>query len=291
MRVQSESVLALHPDYYIAYLPRAIASLVSHRYQDATAAYDEMAAIGSQAHYLADIGRVDLAIARGDYPGAIELLRKLISDGVDSSRSLVLERFWLASAQWRSGDEADAIKTIDVIDESTLRNEELLQLGELLVVLGRLDAAGEVAEKLRDKLRDVPRAYGDLLAAQVAWSHADYLEAIDLLNDVLKRSDMWYAHFVLGRVYLDAGLYPEAIAEFGLCLDRNGEAVAVFLDDIPTYHRLVEVHYWYARALQEIGQVEPAARAYQDYMDARDLAATDRSVAEARRRLKELVSL
>jgi tetratricopeptide (TPR) repeat protein len=289
-KIEAEQVLSSHPDYYLAHLPRAATALIAGNYSEALAAYDDMAAIGGHASNLADIGRIDLTLARGDYPRATKMLSGVIADG--SSRSLMRERIWMASVQLRSGDLTGAketVEAIEAIDASTMREEELLQFGEVLVALDRLDAASEIVVRLRKRLRDVPRAYADLLAAEIALNRGDHPAAIDHLDAALRRADMWLAHFVRGRVYLDADLLPEAMEEFALCLERQGEGFAIFLDDIPSYHRLVEAQYWLGRALQGVGQVQPAARAYQDYIAIRDLAATDPIVEDARRRIKDLV--
>ena len=62
----------------------------------------------------------------------------------------------------------------------------------------------------------------------------------------------------------------------------------MFLDDIPTFSRLVEVTYWLARAEEGLGMLKPSSRHYRDYIEARDLAVADKTVKDAEKRLSKL---
>jgi hypothetical protein len=52
-------------------------------------------------------------------------------------------------------------------------------------------------------------------------------------------------------------MFAEAENEFTICLRRRGEAASVFLDDFPSYHRWLDVHYYHGLARE--GLKSPAA--------------------------------
>ena len=81
-------------------------------------------------------------------------------------------------------------------------------------------------------------AYARILLAQIAAHEGHYSDAIEGLRDSIKRHDTWFARFLLGRVYLDAEHFAEAMAEFDLALKRRGEATDAFFFDRPTLRYL-----------------------------------------------------
>jgi hypothetical protein len=91
----------------------------------------------------------------------------------------------------------------------------------------------------------------------------------------------------LGRAYLKAEKFPEAQAEFEVCLTRKGEATTVLVDDIPTYRLLATTRYYIARAQE--GQGSPAAAAsYKAFLTIKEKGDEQGLVAEARRRVTAL---
>jgi len=64
--------------------------------------------------------------------------------------------------------------------------------------------------------------------------------------------------FYLGRAYFEAGRYIEALDEFEICLQRRGEATALFQDDDePTWHAMARLNTWMAKAREKMGMAEP----------------------------------
>ncbi len=47
--------------------------------------------------------------------------------------------------------------------------------------------------------------------------------------------------------YLEAGLFVEADSEFDRCVKRRGEALELFLDNVPTYGYFPLVYYYLGR--------------------------------------------
>ena len=55
-------------------------------------------------------------------------------------------------------------------------------------------------------------------------------------------------HFQLARAYLEAGLFVEADSELDRCIKRRGEALSLFLDQVPTFGYFPTVYYYQGRA-------------------------------------------
>jgi tetratricopeptide (TPR) repeat protein len=128
-------------------------------------------------------------------------------------------------------------------------------------------------------------AYARVIGAEIAAQEARYSDAIEGLRDSIKRHDTWFARMLLGRVYVDAKHFPEAMSEFELALKRRGEATDAFFSDQPTLRYLPPVYYWLARSQEAMG-VADARKNYEHYVSLRaDAAPADSLVADARARL------
>jgi tetratricopeptide (TPR) repeat protein len=93
--------------------------------------------------------------------------------------------------------------------------------------------------------------------------------------------------FNLGRAFLEAGAFAEALQEFETCTKRRGEATAVFLDDVPTIRYLATLPYWTARAQEGLGLAPQARENYRKFLSLRMKDSPDPLVKDARKRLGE----
>ncbi len=75
--------------------------------------------------------------------------------------------------------------------------------------------------------------------------------------------------FHLGKVYFEGGRSAAALDEFTICDERRGEAASMFLDDFPTYRYVAPLHYWLARAQQELGMAEASTENFQLFLSLR----------------------
>jgi hypothetical protein len=99
--------------------------------------------------------------------------------------------------------------------------------------------------------------------------------------------DTWLGRYLLGRTYLEARAFAEAQAELEICLKRRGEATAIVLDDVPSYHYLPPVYYYLSRAQEGLGS--PAATdSYRTFLVFKDKRGGDPLVADVRRLLHAL---
>jgi hypothetical protein len=83
---------------------------------------------------------------------------------------------------------------------------------------------------------------------------------------------------------LQAGAFPEADSEFDRCLQRRGEALSLFLDELPTFGYLPPVYYYQGRVREGLGSAG-SADSYRAYLSVRGEAGEDPLLPEIRRRL------
>ena len=97
-----------------------------------------------------------------------------------------------------------------------------------------------------------------MIQAMLARGEGYHARATDLLRNALDLADLWLVRFELGRTFVEAGLYAEAIGEFMACEERRGEAAAIFLNDRPTYRYMAQLAEWKDRAQEGLGMATPA---------------------------------
>ena len=169
-----------------------------------------------------------------------------------------------------------------------MANEDATQApaGRLLARLGKPAEAMAIASRLSGKLEPQSRAYGRIVEANVAMQAGRWADAVDALRAAIKFADIWLARYDMGIAYVRAGHEVEALPELEACTKRRGEATALFLDDTPTFRALSALPYWLGRAQEGAGQQAAAIASYTAFLKARDAAASDPLVIDARRRVK-----
>src|SRR5947209_3477620 len=109
-------------------------------------------------------------------------------------------------------------------------------------------------------------------------------DAVTAFIESQKILDLWLARLDLGRAYEEAEHHAEALAELDRAKKRQGEATALFLDDIPTFRHLATLPYWFARAQEGLGQTQAATANYTAFLAPRR-SSTDPLTVDARRRV------
>ena len=113
------------------------------------------------------------------------------------------------------------------------------------------------------------RAYGQMLKGMIMESEGARTEAILAMRKAITTADLWLIRFQIGKAYLRAGSYLEALDELTRLRARRGEATAAFLDDMPTYRLLAELPYWIGRAQEELKIRSGARKSYEKYVSLR----------------------
>jgi tetratricopeptide (TPR) repeat protein len=150
----------------------------------------------------------------------------------------------------------------------------------VLVDAGALDKARAISSALASELSAEPRAYARLVDGLVALKEGDPRQAVRLLSEANGLLDTWIGHFELGRAYLELSAFTQADSEFDRCLKRRGEALALFLDEEPTYGRFPPVYYYQGRAREGLNSTG-FADSYRAYLDIRGKSPDDPLVPEA----------
>ena len=107
----------------------------------------------------------------------------------------------------------------------------------------------------------------------------DPVEVLSFAPELVEAPD--FAGAIGERVYLAAEAYPQADSEFDRCINRRGEALALFLDEEPTFGFLPMVHYYQGK-VREAMKSTRAAESYRAYLDIRGRSTEDPRVAELR---------
>ncbi len=252
----------------------------------------ELAATGALGASLAKTLQADLAMYSGRYQAAIATLRpaaaaaEAAGDRDGAAGSLLL----LAEALAASGQRAQAISAAARATELTSSESVLFPAALLLLELGETRRAETVAATLVNQLQTHTTSYAGLITAQLALQRKRLPDAMQGFREAQKGYDSWFARSLLARASFEAKQYPEALAEFELCLKRKGEVTDVFFADSATLRYLPPVYYWLART-QEALQNPEAAENYRRYVDIRkNTEGADPLLADARARLKALES-
>lgn len=284
-KAEAQRVVSEDPTFYKGYLPQAIAALDARDYEAAASAYEKMREAGARGESLAHVGLADMAMFRGRFDEAIELLRAGIgADEANENRRAVARKLsLLAEVKSQKGDLAGAAE--DARHAMELDPGDAIAVASALVFqsAGEQEPATSIAEKLSGQLQPQRRAYGLMLEALMSLEAGNSVDAIDKLNAAIDLSDLWLIRLELGKAYLESGYAAEALAEFEAAESRRGEATSLFLDDVPTYRSLSELPYWIALAQLEIGMTAAARRNLEAFIELRPEGGI--LVADARDRL------
>jgi tetratricopeptide (TPR) repeat protein len=147
-----------------------------------------------------------------------------------------------------------------------------------------LAKAQKLATSLSSALTSESQAYGKIVTGMIALKRKDTNEAIRQIKGANNLMDTWIGHLELGRVYLEAGAFTEADSEFDECARRHGEAIELFLDNVPTYAYFPPVYYYEGR-VREGMKSEGFADFYKSYLAIRGQSTEDPLVADIRHRL------
>jgi len=137
---------------------------------------------------------------------------------------------------------------------------------------------------LSSELSSEPQAYGKIINGRIALKRKNPTDAVRQITEANNVLDTWIGRFELGRAYLEAAAFPEADSQFDQCMRRRGEAIELFMDNVPTYAYLPLVYYYQAR-VQEGMKSEGAAELYKTYLSIRGQSSEDPLVPDVRHRL------
>lgn len=286
--LEAKNVSEQDPTYRKAYLPPAIASLAAGDVEAARHQYKIMAGTGFRGASLATTGLADIDLYTGHYDNAVEKLESGIkADQQNKGRyGLAVKYIMLTQSQFALGNYSTA--TLDKALALSRSHAQLVPAALIYADAGETKKAAVIAEELSGKLQAQSRAYAKLIEGKLALDRGEYIAAIEALRKALSLADLWLVRSWLGIAYFQAGHYAEALSEMEICDKRRGEATALFLDDLPSYHYMAPQAYWKGRAQQALGMTGPAAASYQAFLELRPDVDRDPLAVDASQRLVSL---
>jgi tetratricopeptide (TPR) repeat protein len=285
-RTAEEEASAIQgPDAY-ASLALAFSQVGQGRLPEALQTYQKLATIDALGASFAASGLGDLAAVEGRYSDAARILgegaaRDLAGKNPDRAAAKFAAVGFAELSRGRA-DAATAAAMKALANSKAVKTRFLA--ARLYVEAGEIDAARPLMASLGSELQAEPQAYAKLIEGGIARQAGDARLAIKLLSEANMLLDTWIGHYDLGRAYLDASAFIQADSEFDRCLGRRGEALALFLDEEPTYAYLPSVYYYQGR-VREGMKTAGAAESYKSYLGFRGQSKEDPLLADVRRAL------
>jgi eukaryotic-like serine/threonine-protein kinase len=267
-----------------AHLAAALAHLATGQANEAFAAYTKLEAINPS---LANMGLADVALYEGRIDDAVGLLEKGAAADASENRPSASARKLTALAHARrlQGRNADARRLVQQALKATDAFEVQVESALIYIDLGMYREASMLADTLRASLRSDPQAYARVIDGFVLLARTRGRDAVTAFLEGEKLADTWLGRFGLARAYLTLPeAYAEAYAAFEVCQRRRGEATALFLDDLPTYHRFAPIYYYMGLAQQGLGSPQ-ANDSFKTFLAIKQ-GGDDPLVADARLRLR-----
>jgi len=288
--LEARKTLEIDPGYVKARIVLALIELAQDRRDKAAELYEELRGLSDSGATWASIGLADLALYEGRMEDAVAILREGIAADFEKDRKFYANPKYrmLAQAFLRQGKKTEAVEAAGKGLEIYAGGETRFAAAQVYMEAGREDKARNIAGDLAREVQDVHQAYAKLINGCLARKRGAVTNGLKLCDEAQGLVDTWIGRFHLGRAYLEAGAYPEALAEFEKCQRRRTEALSVFLMDFPTFRYLDTLDYYTGRALEGSGS-PAAADYYRRFLEAKTKADTGQPLIEdARRRLERL---
>jgi tetratricopeptide (TPR) repeat protein len=272
------------PDVY-ATMALVFAQVGQGQFAQATDTYQKLGMRDALGASFAASGLADLASVEGRFSDAVRILRDgAAKDLAAKSADRAAAKFAaLAYAELSRGRNAAALAAID----TALANSKAVKIrflaARLFVEAGNIEAARPLIASLAAELQAEPQAYAKIVEGAAAIKSGDPRLAIKVLSEANMLLDTWIGHYDLGRAYLEEGAFTQADSEFDRCLRRRGEALALFLDEEPTYAYLPSVYYHQGRVREGL-KIAGAAESYKNYLGFRGQSKEDPLLPDIRKR-------
>jgi serine/threonine protein kinase/tetratricopeptide (TPR) repeat protein len=275
------------PKYPYVHLPLALSTLARG---DARGARDIYAQLETLSPSTAKIGEADLEMYLGRYKAAVAVLEDGIAADArgNNTGELALKYVAKAEAHLALGQKAQALQAARKAAEASSDESVEFPAARALIAAGDEAAAERIAGALDKTLQTQSRSYAQLILAEIALKRGRYAEAIDGARAAQKQHDSWISHFLLGRAYLEAQHFAEALSNFDICLKRQGEAADLMFADSATLRYLPPVYFYAAQAQMGVGVKSAATENFKKFIALRaDADSPDPLAATAQRALSQ----
>src|SRR5882724_572194 len=288
---EARAALALSPSPE-GYLALAEAQVGEGQSSQAAETYKSLAKVSALGASMSASGLADIDLYEGRFTEAMRKLEQGAAADVAAKRleNAADKLATLGYIQLLRGERGAAVAAVDkaLADNQSVKIRFLA--AQIFTEAGQGAKAQKLANGLASELEAEPRAYAKIIAADLAVKRGDAREAIKALTEANTLLDTWIGHFELGRVYLQSGLFVEADSEFDRCVKRRGEALELFMDNVPTFGYFPPVYYLQGRVRE--GLKSPGfAESYRNYLSIRGQAGEDPLLPGIHRRLGEQASI
>jgi tetratricopeptide (TPR) repeat protein len=282
---EAQTALRLNPSFP-AYLALAEAQLGLGQMSQATDTYHKLANVNALGASLAASGLADLDVYEGRFTEAIRKLEQgAAADLAAKNPDNAAEKFAaIARIQLLRGQRGLAVAAATKASAMSYAAPVKVLSAQALVDAGELAKAQQLASSLASELQAEPRAYAKIIEADLALKSGDARQAVTTLTEANNLLDSWIGRFELARADLEAGLFVEADAELDRCIKRRGEALELFMDNVPTFGYFPSVYYLQGRAREGL-KSQGFEESYRTYLNIRGPAGEDPLLPEIRRRL------
>ena len=273
----------------LALLPLALAQVGQEQLAQAGEAYRALGkaeGLGSLGASLAASGLGDVATYEGRFSDAVRILDDgAAADlGAKNADRAAAKFASLAYAYLSRGQIGPAVVAAD----KALTNSQSVKIrflaGRIFVETNQLAKAKPLIAGLASKIQAEPQAHAKILEGDLLLKNGNPRQALKPLTEANGLLDTWIGHFDLGRAYLEAGMFAQADSEFDRCIKRRGEALALFIDEEPTYGYLPAVYYYQGRAREGL-KTEGFANSYREYLRIRGASKEDPLLRDVNRRV------
>jgi tetratricopeptide (TPR) repeat protein len=282
----ARAALEISPFAAQGYLNLAEAQLGQGQVKQAAESYHHLEKFGSLSTSTAADGLADLAVYQGNYTEAARILTQAAAADLAAKRTDNAARKYaaLGNVEELQGHHAPALAAIG----NALANSQSSQIqflaARIYVDAGDLPKAQKLATSLSAQQSSEPQAYGKIIQGMIALKRKDSTEAVKQITAANALLDTWIGRFELGRAYLEAAAFADADAQFDLCTKRRGEAIELFMDNVPTFAYFPPVYY-YGGLAQEGSKNKAFADSYKSYLAIRGQSTDDPLVPDIRHRI------
>ena len=281
----ARAALKMDPSYEKGYLILAIAQLGQNQLPQAAGTYRTLEKVSPTGASFAASGLADLAIYEGRFRDAARILEAGASADLSAKQpERAAEKFApLAYTRLLLQQKTPALAAAERALANSKEVKVRLLAGLIFAELGEAAKARELAAGLASELPAEPQAYAKLIEGELALRDGNARDAIRSFTEANNLLNTWLGRFKLGRAYLEAGAFAEADSEFDRCIKRRGEAILLFMDEVPTYGYFPPVYYYQGRVREGL-KASGFVDSYRAYLAIRQKAGEDPLLAEVRRR-------
>jgi Flp pilus assembly protein TadD len=285
---QAHAVLKMNSAYEKGYLALAYAQMGQDHMDKAGETYRLLDKVSTLGKSYATAGLSDLDTYQGQFAAAAKMLEAGAAADLEAKRpDLAAAKFSaLANVNLLRNQKAQALSAITKALANGKGGKLQFLSARLYVAAGEVAKARDLAAGLSSAVSPESQAYGKLIQGELALLDKKPSDAVKTFTEAANLADTWIGHFDLGRAYIDAGLFVEADSEFDSCAKRRGEAMELFMGDMPTFSYFAPVYYFQGRAREGL-KTASFKESYQTYLNIRGKAGEDPLLPEIRKRLAQ----